>query len=215
MTVVVTDDNIASGDLRNVVKTVASLPNDYSKTISLVINDRDFDIVARNVIMLLIVLVVSDPIQAVDCLLYIWYSPLVRQSDIHILNGDILPLIEDVNHKAADKPSRKLLGKTWTFGERSLRLVLTKESWHSLLSYFKVPTGLTPQRAQEIRSAVTLADTRIDYRERDLLSQKPANRACATYFREDGILLPIGHSCEEFDTPSPSVQTEKKLGNAS
>ena len=78
MTVVVTDDNVASGDLRNVVKTVASLPNDYSKTVSLVINDRDFDIVARNVIMLLIVLVVSDPIQAVDCLLHIWYSTLVR-----------------------------------------------------------------------------------------------------------------------------------------
>jgi hypothetical protein len=40
---------IASGDLRNVIKTIASLPQSYTGKPSIVVNDVDFDIVARNV----------------------------------------------------------------------------------------------------------------------------------------------------------------------
>jgi hypothetical protein len=40
---------IASGDLRNVIKTIASLPQSYTGMPSIVVNDVDFDIVARNV----------------------------------------------------------------------------------------------------------------------------------------------------------------------
>ena len=45
---------MASGDLRNVVKTLAQLPDSYTALCEVVINDKDFDIVARNAIILLI-----------------------------------------------------------------------------------------------------------------------------------------------------------------
>ncbi|RJE17186.1 hypothetical protein PHISCL_10477, partial [Aspergillus sclerotialis] len=84
-----------SGDLRNVIKTVARLPISYSRSLEITINDREFDIVARNIILLLIALVVENVDEAVECVIHVWYSALVRESDIDILHCRIRPLIED------------------------------------------------------------------------------------------------------------------------
>jgi hypothetical protein len=46
----------ASGDLRNVVKTVSSMPKDYTDKLSFVMNDIDFDISARNAVLLVMAL---------------------------------------------------------------------------------------------------------------------------------------------------------------
>ncbi|KAK1490750.1 hypothetical protein CCUS01_14345 [Colletotrichum cuscutae] len=62
----------ASGDLRNVVKTIAKLPDSYTQSIEVTMNDRDLNIVARNVIMLLISLVVDDVDIAADCIIHVW-----------------------------------------------------------------------------------------------------------------------------------------------
>ena len=43
----------ASGDLRNVVKTVCGIPELYTGNLKIVMNDLDSDIVARNAILLL------------------------------------------------------------------------------------------------------------------------------------------------------------------
>jgi hypothetical protein len=43
----------ASGDWRNVVKTVSGMPKDYTGNLSFVMNDVDFDISARNAILLM------------------------------------------------------------------------------------------------------------------------------------------------------------------
>ncbi|ODM16214.1 hypothetical protein SI65_08213 [Aspergillus cristatus] len=69
----------ASGDLRNIVKTVARLPRSYSHSLEITINDRDFEIVARNIILLLIALVVEKVDEAVDCIIHLWYSALKGQ----------------------------------------------------------------------------------------------------------------------------------------
>ncbi|EXK78035.1 hypothetical protein FOQG_17283 [Fusarium oxysporum f. sp. raphani 54005] len=49
---------------------------------------------------------------------------------------------------------------TWMLGQRPLRLVLARPAWESLLSFIEVPEDLT---ADEIRTAFTLAESRIDY----------------------------------------------------
>lgn len=69
---------VASGDLRNVAKTIAQIPSSYNQPVDVTINDRDLDIVARNAIMLLIALVVDNIDEAVDCMIHIWYSALIR-----------------------------------------------------------------------------------------------------------------------------------------
>lgn len=193
----------ASGDLRNVFTSVASIPERYSNPLHIHINDRDFDIVARNAIILLISLTVPKTSEAVECMIHIWYSAQIRQSNLDIVRGSVRPLIEDVCKKIASKPAARVLGKTWTFQSSSLRLVLTKEQWVLLLEYFEVPRHLSSSAAQQIRTAVTMADTRRDFRERGMIPQVPAHRLCSNKFREDGILLPFGSHRNAFTAPNP------------
>ena len=166
-------------------------------------NDRDLDIVARNAIMLLIALVVDNIDEVVDRIIHVWYSALIRKSDLNILQQRIRPLIESVCEKIKSKVPESYLGKTWTFGQRSLRLVLRKSSWDSLLVFMTVPEGLTAERAKQIRTAVTLSESRKDYRDRNLLLQTPSHRIAKNRFWEEGLLLPFGSRRYEFREPNP------------
>jgi hypothetical protein len=113
-------------------------------------------------------------------------------------------MIEEVCAKIANRTAGSLQAKTWKVGRSSLRLVLSKESWASLRSYFRLPTGLTHQQAQDKRLTVTRADKERDLF-RDLFDLVPEHRVCREKLRDDGILLPFGHSREEFTVPNPYV----------
>ncbi len=175
----------------------------YSQPLEVTINDYDLDVVARNAIMLLIALVLEDVNEAIDCIIHVWYSVLLRKSDLDVLQARIRPLVESVCKKIKNRTPTNVLGKTWQFGQRSLRLVLEKTSWDRLLSFFDIPRGLTAGRAQQIRQAVTLAKSRKDFIHRVLLSQPPSRRIPMNRFREEGILLPFGSPCKEFQEPNP------------
>ncbi len=192
----------ASGDLRNLIKSVLGLPHSYRGTLDPVVNDRDFDIVSRNAILLLTALH-FDPDTAAIIMLHLWYSALLPGRMLHQLREFILPLIQEVCIKIEAKPSGTMLSKKWAFGARSLRLVLSKENWNLLLSYFEVPEGLSPTKAQKIRRETTMAGERKDYVDRALYKMPPGWRAGMMKFRYDGVLLPYGASCREFDTPNP------------
>lgn len=190
--------------MRNVVKTVASLPDTYTGQVLLAVNDLDLEIVARNLIMLLIALKVRDSEQAVQSIIHIWYSASIRPTDAQILTEVICPMIEEVCAKIADRAAGSLQAKTWTFGKSALRLVLKKESWTDLLSYFRLPPGLTYQQAHDKRVVVTKAEEQ-DEIARDFCVRHPEHRVCKDKYREDGIMLPFGHSREEFTIPNPYV----------
>ena len=166
------------------------------------VNDKDSDIVARNAILLLIALHFS-PEEATPMMLHMWYSALVPAQMLESLRDNVLPLIQDVCNKIQAKPAQSLLSKIWTYGTRSLRLILTKEQWNHLLPYFEIPDGLSAAQAQVIRLSTTLAPERKDYLERALLSQPPAWRVCTMKFRKDGILLPFGSFRQDHDSPNP------------
>ncbi|TVY40387.1 hypothetical protein LSUB1_G002857 [Lachnellula subtilissima] len=193
----------ASGDIRNVVTTLAELPSSFSGKCDVVINDMDPDIVARNTILLLIALH-YEPEQAGMMMIHLWYSALISAEMLKSLRDNILPLIEDVRTKIKDKPPTSLQSKKWTYGSRSLRLVLKKSEWCLLPSYFQVPSSLSATKAQEIRISTTLAPSRKDYVDRALYSRPPAWRVCMMKFRQNGILLPFGLPRDEFNTPNPT-----------
>lgn len=194
---------IASGDLRNLVKTVVQLPASYNQPINIVINDRDLDIVTRNVIMLLLAITAEHQDEVIDCMIHVWYSALIRDADLIILNQKIRPLIEGVCNKIRGKPATTVLGKTWTFGQRSLRLVLEKSSWERVLCFLDIPDGLTTKKANNARTAITTAEARVDYRDRFFLFLPFSHRVARHRFRQDGLLLPFGASRSEFKQPNP------------
>jgi len=179
------------------------LPGGYNHSIEIVINDRDIDIVARNLILLLIAVVVEDVDEAAECMIHVWYSSHIRESDLNILQHRIRPLVEVVCEKIKHKPSNRLLGKTWKFETKVLKVVMQKSSWDILLSFFDIPAGLTAERAREIRAAIDHAPSRVDYRHRFMCYLSPAHRIAFSRFREDNILLPFGAPRHDFQKPNP------------
>jgi len=165
--------------------------------------DFGLDIVARNTIMLLIALVVDNMDEAVDCMIHIWYSALIRKSDLDLLQRWIRPLVTEVCEKIKDKGPTALLTETWQFGQRSPTLVLTKASWNIVLCSMDISDCLRAELAHQIRRDVALAEARKDYRDRHLLFRSPSTRIAKTRFREDGLLLPFGSPRSDFQVPNP------------
>ncbi|KAI6080278.1 hypothetical protein F4821DRAFT_273945 [Hypoxylon rubiginosum] len=195
----------ASGDIRNTILSIANLPPTYHGPLNVTINDREIDIVARNVIFLLAFFVEEDSITASEHVLHIWYSALLTEPCSSLLYRKLKPFIEDICIKIAKKPASTLLGKTWRFGESSLRLVLTRDSWFSLFRYFDVPQGLSRETAQYVRQGVVSAPKRIDYVDRQMCMMSPSARLGMAKFRQDGILLPFGQPRGAFTTPNPTM----------
>ena len=128
-------------------------------------SDRDHGIVVRNFVMLLVVFAGKGHDETVDCMVHVWYSAFIRESDLQLLSLRVRPLIGYVCHKIRDKPSKTIFGKTWKFGQSSFRLVLGMVSLDRLLTFLEVPSGLTVEKANLLRTAVTLANSRVDYRD--------------------------------------------------
>jgi hypothetical protein len=193
----------ASGDIRNVLKSIIEgLSDGYDGRCTLVINDINFIVVARNAILLFIALSL-EPEEAVTTMIHVWYSALLEHAMIDTLRHVALGHIIEVCEKIKGKPSTSLQAKTFPFGKRSLRLVLKKHHWDELKDYFNVPQDMTQEDAQAIRRRVMLAPERVDYLHRALCNQPPPIRVATVTFREDGILLPYSASRGKFDTPNP------------
>lgn len=194
---------LASGDARNLIKSIAGLPNSFTASVKATVNDRDMDIVGRNIILLLIALAVEDVDEAADCILHVWYSAFIRPSHVALLRRQVRPLIDEVVQKVRSKSEESYLGKTWSFGRCKLRSVLKKSSWQHLLSCLDLDASMTTEKARELRAGVAMAETRRDYRERQLFCQPYQHRLAVNKFRQDGILLPFGASRQDFTQPNP------------
>lgn len=152
---------------------------------------------------MLLVLLVDDNVEtAIDTVIHIWYSSSITASHYVDLKLIIDPLFQDVLDKIKNKASGTVLGKTWTFGNRSLRLELPKESWISVADYLEIPPQLR-DIANKTRTRITLAPELLDFRHRKYAILSPAHRLVADRFRQDGILLPFGFQRNMFHFPNP------------
>ncbi|KAJ6114080.1 hypothetical protein N7512_007525 [Penicillium capsulatum] len=205
----------ASGDLRNVAKTIVDLPEASSHRIDITINDKEFHVVARNEILLLFILKALDEAPATgpagfktaQSLIHLWYSASLTSDIISELASRVKPLFVDVCRQISSTPAGEIVEKSWFFSNgKSLRLALKKQYWFSLQDLCDVPSNLTRQNALDIRKAITLAPERRDYRDRWYYKDAtPSVRVSKQRFREDGLLLPFGSDRLSFDIPNPTL----------
>ncbi|KNG52716.1 mynd finger family protein [Stemphylium lycopersici] len=198
----------ASGDLRNVVKTVTGLPKDYAGECLVAINDWNFCITARNA-MILLTAMHFNPETAVPIIMHLWYSVLLPTSVYHALQDSILPYVKDVCDEIAGKADDSQQAKTFKTGNCSVRIVLKRREWVELAEMFKQSKWLSLSTAMQLRQATTMAPQRIDYVDKSLQKMLPARRTCAWKFRLEGLLLPYGTSRKDFVFPNPQVKTNK------
>ncbi|KAL8358182.1 hypothetical protein RB598_002789 [Gaeumannomyces tritici] len=198
----------ASGDLRNAVMSIGQLPGEYKHAVTVVLNDIDPDVVARNAIFLLIFATVKDKDVAAECVLHLFYSAFVTESHIQILESNVRPLVREVCEKTSAKAPGALLAKTWAFGVQDgtqVRLVLTRRQWLVLLARLEAPRNFELARAKAVRDRVVDAPGRVDFRERYMFCQIPKCRMGYEKFKSDGILLPFGASRADFLVPNPTI----------
>ncbi|KAI0158131.1 hypothetical protein GGR57DRAFT_500248 [Xylariaceae sp. FL1272] len=178
----------SSGDIRNVIVSVAGVPLAYDDFLEVTMNDKQINIVARNLIYLLIFFVQNDARLAAEYLLHTWYSVLLTDVCYDLLRNTIRPMIEDICDKMEEKLESALAGHTWHFGHCSPRCRSNPR-----------------QLAQQKRRDVMLAPIRIDNMDQMLCNKSsPAEKQAAMRFREDGILVPFGHSRRDFTIPNPA-----------
>jgi hypothetical protein len=185
------------------VKTFAALPRSYEGKLTVTINDHDPHTLARNVIICLLAASDIDGEGVSECIVHLWYSALIRQTDLDLITTHVLPMVQAVCTSIKDKSDGSLHAKTWQLGKCSLRAVLTKGAWQLLLSCLTVRPELTLEKAQALRLAVTDSPRFQDDRDRVAVRQMPQHRVSKHRLNKDGIVLPFGHSREAFVIPNP------------
>ncbi|PZC93522.1 MYND finger family protein [Pyrenophora tritici-repentis] len=173
----------ASGDMRNVVKTVVGLPKGYAGNCVVVMNDWNFTITARNAMMLLAAMH-FEPETAVPIIMHLWYSQVC----------------DKIKHKSTELDQ----AKTFNFGDRSICLALKKGAWVELSKMFTSPDQLSSHRAMQIRQHTTCAPRRVDFVDKALYQMPPGRRTGTWKFRLEGLLVPYGTSRKPFVYPNPT-----------
>lgn len=191
---------LASGDLRHVVQSVIDLPGSYTGKVSLYINDKDFAVVARNIIITLIAYKVPDEAIAVECILHIWYSAFLTPEAASAMRL-LSPLFAGVLDRLKVQGPEDLLSTEWTLGSSTCEVVLRKRQWQVMPLFTSITSPTEDLR--KARTDTTLAPTLLDDRHRRMFVLRPTDRVCWDRFRQDGILLPFGHSREEFEIVNP------------
>ncbi|KAL8852427.1 MAG: hypothetical protein Q9221_002657 [Calogaya cf. arnoldii] len=172
------------------MSTINGLPKTYEGETTCLLNDKNLNVVARNVVMLLIAAQLP-PVEAAETILHVWYSAR---------------LTKDLNLKIKDRSDKILQSKRWTFRSAEVTVRLTKPQWKTALSIIDAKHDLS--KTEEERLKVVLAPHRLDCRERELHSLSGFSRLCSVRFRETGVLAPLASVLELFDSPNPLLFNE-------
>lgn len=88
----------ASGDLRDLIYTINKLPETYSRKITVLLNDKDPTVTARNLLILLILgkLGETDPAIGAELALHLWYSAFVPAIHPFMTMMLLLPMFGDM-----------------------------------------------------------------------------------------------------------------------
>ncbi|SJL17864.1 uncharacterized protein ARMOST_21428 [Armillaria ostoyae] len=183
---------IACGDLRNVVKTINGLPENYSGTIKIVLNDKNSMAVCRNLIILSILGIIEDVEEAAEHALHLWYSIFLPIS----FQTHISPLLARASTlKHLDGTPSRLTSSTTTYTKWRLDSI-------RLLFFQLSKKDMGYAAAKEALNSTMNAPERIDYRERQYASLRPSHRVAFDGWRRSGILLPFSAINEGVSIPN-------------
>ncbi|ESK89124.1 hypothetical protein Moror_5297 [Moniliophthora roreri MCA 2997] len=190
---------IASGDLRNMIKTVNSLPDEYNGNLTIVLNDRNPLVVARNVLILSALGLMEDMDQAIDFALHFWYSVFLPTK------GSALAFASLYQHLIADHPfdGRQISLSTTS----TLSMMLSPLTIQTITLDLEFGNTVDPGTANNTLNAVMNAPERVDYRDRVYARLKPSHRVAIQEWRRFGLLMPFGAPNAHLNRPNPSLIT--------
>lgn len=178
------------------------MPEGYNGKLSIVLNDRDPLIVARNFAMLWLLLEDDNAQQAATDIVHLWYSAFIPPSLLARLRGGICSSVSTFCNQIQSEPVDSVQTKTFKFGRCLLRMALKQTMWLSLRAHLQ-GSAQSLTEAKNNRLAATMAPERLDDRDNEFFHQTPSRRLCELRFRENGVLLPFAASPDAFNVPNP------------
>ncbi|KAI0028620.1 hypothetical protein K488DRAFT_89555 [Vararia minispora EC-137] len=182
---------VASGDLRNVVRTVNGLSEDYTGRTRILMNDHDGFVTIRNVMLFLILGQIPDKRRAVDIAVHFWYSAFLPAD----YEAEIFAIVDG-------------LCASWSGGTVHIRLTETTKlscdispGCYELLKMCRDSVYTCDHAAHEIEK-IRFAPSRVDYLHKEFYPLSPSHRLSFFHFRKSGILLPCAAPTERFTSPN-------------
>ncbi|KAL4248930.1 MYND-type zinc finger protein samB [Abortiporus biennis] len=192
---------VASGDIRQLVRTVNELPKDYTGTLTILLNDGQPYVTVRNLVLLIILMTLEDSKVATEIALHIWFSAFLPSSYLHTLQSIFYPILPTIM-----QPFFTLwLGKR---GNVKLCGALSSQSQMLLAVLTKFPKFSFKAARAEIQRVFSHPE-RVDLWDRFYSNTEPAHRVAFEQFRGFPVVLPFGAPRGHIDTPNPFLFSVK------
>ncbi|ESK84858.1 hypothetical protein Moror_14952 [Moniliophthora roreri MCA 2997] len=191
---------IASGDLRNVIKTVNALPSDYTGNLSILLNDNNSFVVARNFLMLTWLGIMDNVDEAAEFAVHYWYSVMLQSQ--HCIHAS-LTLTRNKIFKEGFVGQNFPLTQTSTISTN-----FDKDDASHTVSLIRADmlfTTVDIRSANNAWAAVMNGPDRVDYREQLYGSMKPSHRVAMQRWRRFGIVQPLGAPDANFSLTNSSL----------
>lgn len=179
---------------------IKELPSTYRGVCTSIINDKFINVVARNVVTLLLTAQLP-PLVAAELVVHFWYSARLTHEMLATIDKYVRGPVAEVFAKVDKKSDSALLSKIWTFGGTGIRVLSYKPQWATLHRIIEAKHDVL--QTEQNRRDVALAASRIDHWERELYTLSGSRRKCSARFRETGVLLPYGSCLDHFDRSNP------------
>lgn len=188
---------IASGDIRNMVKTVNSLPDDYSGKCHILFNDINPLVVNRNIIILHTLLTSGDALEeAAECALHLMYSAVLTPVMLAHLYRSLNAICDQNAWQGYPLPSAR-----WsTRGRGEIRVTQPFSNTRSLLQMLLSTYGL-PEALKNMHD-IMFNPSRLDYRDRYIADLEPSHRVAFMHYRKSGIVAPFSYDTSHFTQPN-------------
>ncbi|KAK7031711.1 DUF4470 domain-containing protein [Favolaschia claudopus] len=188
----------ASGNLRNLIRTINALPVDYTGYCDVLLNETDPILVNRNLLILFVLLSPGPSIEeAAEFCVHLVYSAALPAAGADYLQRCVNFIYACRGEFEADLSFRRCLG---TRGEGHVYCVQPSAGVKRPLEMFH--SNYTLSAAVQSMKETTLAADRLDFREKSLAKLKPAHRMASQRFRESGILAPFSLNTNNFTQPN-------------
>ena len=193
--------SVDSGDLRNVVKTINSLPESYTGKVEVLVNDPDPVVATRNLAQLLVLGDYPADDLAVDVVLHYWVSALLPLSHLGVHNYCFHPVCKEGGSRLVISNSNSSVDiglshdsnrrhDEWFPGFERCREYLTQSN--STLDILA-----TVVRSKAIEDAMT-----VDDRDRIYAQVTPSHRIALKKYQDTGTVLPFGSTQDSIPAPN-------------
>ncbi|KAF8891945.1 hypothetical protein CPB84DRAFT_1783894 [Gymnopilus junonius] len=173
---------VASGDLKNVLRTVNELPSDFSGELTVLVNDHDPIVALRNVLLLMILGNIENINQAADIALHLWASTFIQTQHTLIYSRASLEFKQALQKD--DLFSIKI-------GNNSTVSGMVSEVTKDILPHY-THYDMPFEEASTELDRVRFEPTRVDRHHRIYCRLEPSHRLSFLEYRRFGIVFPFG-----------------------